>query len=92
MRGLHAIIAFSGALAGTPISYFVAKTFIARSLRDLETALEICKKIEIKLAAIDVKLEVLEPMQMMVQEHEKKLYAMRAKHARTSSRSPNGGD
>lgn len=80
------------ALAGTLVSSVVAKAFIGRSLKDLETALNMCYKINERLAEINVRIGNIEPMQAMLLEHEKKLYAMRSKKDGRPSRHNSNGD
>lgn len=79
------------ALLGTAVSVYITRLYILKVLRDLETALKMGTDMRLKLTEIEVKLEVLEPIQVMVQDHEKKLYAMRSKSGRASSRDTNGG-
>lgn len=70
------------AIAGTLISSMLAKAYIAKSLRDLETALSMCVEINKKLAEINVKLEHLELTKEMVQEHDRKLIALDVRYGR----------
>lgn len=67
------------AIAGTLISAGIAKAYIAKSLRDLETALTMCHAINERLAAIHVRIESLDDFKRMVTDHDRKLISLEAK-------------
>lgn len=66
----------SSALAGTLISAMIAKAYIMKSLRDLETALNMCQELKLKLVELSVKMEVIDHMQTVLQDHDRKISAM----------------
>lgn len=73
------IVNIVSVLAGTLVSSFVAKAFITKSLKDLETALTMCHRINTSLAEIHVKISVIDEMKELLHEHDRKIVALGTK-------------
>lgn len=85
----HHVEIVSSAIAGAGLSAALAKAFIAKSLKELETTVEKISHIQTQLAAIAVRLEGLDKSQDLVHKIDRKVIALEtklygAKHARSS--------
>lgn len=63
-------------LAGSTFSAVLAKAFISKNLKDLETAIEKIGDIKSELAAIAVRLEAYDKANTILQDLDKKIVAL----------------
>lgn len=74
--GLSQLIdVLASVMAGALISAGIARAYIARSLKDLETALDLCHDIKIEVAKIQVEVRGLSKLTDRVAEHDRLLYS-----------------
>lgn len=66
----------SSAIAGSALSMVLAKAFIAKSLKDLETIIEKIADIKSQLAAITVRLEALDKTHYAMRDLERKIIVL----------------
>lgn len=75
----------AGALTGSMLCVGLAKYAISRSLKDLQTALDMVGAINIRLAVISSKLETLDAAVELIQEHDRKIASLEARRDRRNS-------